>query len=43
MLDNEDRDDSALDLSVLAHDEYSGADKSAVGEDAGMGPGRYNV
>lgn len=43
MLDNEDRDDSALDLSVLAHDEYSGADEYAAGRDIEVGPGMYSV
>ncbi|KAL1949891.1 hypothetical protein VTO73DRAFT_8772 [Trametes versicolor] len=40
---NEGYDDSAIDLSVLAHDEYSGADKSTAGGDIEMGPGRYNA
>lgn len=43
MRNNEGYEDSAIDLSVLAHDEYSGADKSDVGVDVGMETGRYSV
>ncbi len=43
MQDTEDHGDSALDLSVLAHNEYGSTNKPVDGKAVGMGPESYNV